>query len=120
MYELLNIFEIFLPQLLAYPNSADPLNGEAASLHTRSPAAYETKVRDWVKKFASGTVDVNEDLNSAVATTANKKLKQSTDLSDSIHSQHTVASTTSLEDSDAMSSVGVLSDDEEVVGSIEI
>ena len=43
--ELLNIFETFLPQLLLYPNPADPLNGEAAALLMNAPQEYEKKVK---------------------------------------------------------------------------
>jgi ubiquitin-conjugating enzyme E2 H len=43
--DMINIFEVFLPQLLRYPNPTDPLNGEAASLLMREPAAYDTKVK---------------------------------------------------------------------------
>lgn len=45
MYELINIFEVFLPQLLRYPNPTDPLNGEAAALLMRDPKQYDVKVR---------------------------------------------------------------------------
>lgn len=69
MYALINIFEAFLPQLLAYPNASDPLNGEAAALLLRDPKKYEEKVKgrpsryeffnpltsatEYVQKFAS-------------------------------------------------------------------
>ncbi|RXK34753.1 ubiquitin-conjugating enzyme E2 H [Tremella mesenterica] len=53
MFELINIFEIFLPQLLRYPNPADPLNGEAAALLMRDPAAYAKKVESYVARFAT-------------------------------------------------------------------
>ena len=53
MTELINIFEIFLPQLLRYPNPADPLNGEAAALLMRDPTAYNKKVESYVARFAT-------------------------------------------------------------------
>lgn len=43
--DLVNVFETFLPQLLLYPNPSDPLNGEAAALHMRDPAAYNRRVK---------------------------------------------------------------------------
>jgi len=53
MYDMLNIFEVFLPQLLRYPNPTDPLNGEAAALMMREPKSYEAKVKDYVTRYAS-------------------------------------------------------------------
>ena len=43
--DMINIFEVFLPQLLRYPNPTDPLNGEAAALLMREPTSYEAKVK---------------------------------------------------------------------------
>ncbi|KAG6537488.1 hypothetical protein ZIOFF_002582 [Zingiber officinale] len=45
MFDLVNAFEVFLPQLLLYPNPSDPLNGEAAALMMRDRPAYEQKVK---------------------------------------------------------------------------
>jgi ubiquitin-conjugating enzyme E2 H len=53
LLELINIFEIFMPQLLRYPNPADPLNGEAAALLMRDPAAYAKKVETYVERYAT-------------------------------------------------------------------
>lgn len=81
---MINIFEVFLPQLLRYPNPNDPLNGEAAALMMRHPKEYETKVKgkllfhpshsihiahpslEYVKRFATqdvidATTDGNEE-----------------------------------------------------------
>lgn len=53
MYELVNIFSIFLPQLLLYPNPKDPLNSEAARLLMNDEKAYNIKVKDYVHRYAS-------------------------------------------------------------------
>jgi len=52
MFELANIFDSFLPQLLLYPNAADPLNGEAAGLMLKKPELYNKRVKDMVAKYA--------------------------------------------------------------------
>ncbi len=44
IYELVNIFRVFLPQLLLYPNATDPLNSEAASLYMNDQDAYKSKI----------------------------------------------------------------------------
>ncbi|KAI8904795.1 ubiquitin-conjugating enzyme/RWD-like protein [Gorgonomyces haynaldii] len=53
MFDMINIFEVFLPQLLHYPNPTDPLNGEAAALLMRDSQAYEQKVKDYVQRYAT-------------------------------------------------------------------
>jgi len=52
MYDLVNIFDVFLPQLLLYPNPKDPLNGEAAQLMIKDEKRYNDRVKEFVKKFA--------------------------------------------------------------------
>ncbi|RMY84154.1 hypothetical protein D0861_07086 [Hortaea werneckii] len=53
MYDMVNIFEVFLPQLLRYPNPTDPLNGEAAALMMRDQKGYDAKVKEYVAKYAT-------------------------------------------------------------------
>jgi len=64
MYDLANIFESFLPQLLAYPNPVDPLNGDAAALYLHKPEDYKRKVREYVQRFA--TADLAESLTASL------------------------------------------------------
>jgi len=53
LYDLSNIFESFLPQLLTYPNPTDPLNGDAAAMYLHRPEEYKKKVCEYVRKYAS-------------------------------------------------------------------
>ncbi|KAI9925217.1 hypothetical protein MW887_006137 [Aspergillus wentii] len=66
MYDMVNIFEVFLPQLLRYPNPSDPLNGEAAAMLMREPKSYDAKVKEYVSKYASKEAvdDAGEDTES--------------------------------------------------------
>ena len=53
LFELKNIFEQFLPQLLLYPNPSDPLNPDAADLLLHHKNKYEDKVKKYVKLYAN-------------------------------------------------------------------
>ena len=61
MYDLVNIFSVFLPQLLLYPNPSDPLNGHAAALMFKEPDTYKARIREHVKKHASVDFKLQED-----------------------------------------------------------
>jgi ubiquitin-conjugating enzyme E2 H len=53
LYELRNVFQIFLPQLLLEPNPYDPLNTEAALLMLQDSRKYEATVKRYVDRFAT-------------------------------------------------------------------
>lgn len=53
LYDLSNIFDSFLPQLLSYPNPHDPLNNEAATLYHNKPEDYNKKVQEYVRRYAT-------------------------------------------------------------------
>ena len=49
--------QVFLPQLLLYPNPTDPLNGEAAALMMRSPEHYAARIRECVAKYGQAAAE---------------------------------------------------------------
>ncbi|MCL7050331.1 hypothetical protein MKW94_002738 [Papaver nudicaule] len=59
MFDLLNVFEVFLPQLLLYPNPSDPLNEAAASLMLKDRIQYEQKVKEHCKLYAKEEIQEN-------------------------------------------------------------
>ncbi|DAZ99999.1 TPA: hypothetical protein N0F65_002003 [Lagenidium giganteum] len=61
MFDLVNVFDVFIPQLLRYPNPTDPLNGEAASLLMKDMDTYNNKVKEYVKSFASHDIVMDEE-----------------------------------------------------------
>ncbi|KAG9451659.1 hypothetical protein H6P81_011624 [Aristolochia fimbriata] len=67
MFDLLNVFEVFLPQLLLYPNPTDPLNGDAPSLMMKDKQQYEQKLRNlklWFGKSSIRSLDSGSIKNS--------------------------------------------------------
>jgi ubiquitin-conjugating enzyme E2 H len=73
MYDLINIFDTFLPQLLLYPNPTDPLNGEAAKLYLKDIDKFRERVKDYVKKYASENISLK---NQTVKTNNSTKPKE--------------------------------------------
>ena len=61
LFELKNIFEEFLPQLLLYPNPNDPLNPDAAELLLHHKKKYEDKVKKYVKLYANDGKEKKEE-----------------------------------------------------------
>ncbi|XP_074316896.1 ubiquitin-conjugating enzyme E2-23 kDa-like isoform X2 [Silene latifolia] len=57
MSDLLNVFEIFLPQLLLYPNPSHGFNLDAINLLTKDKEQYEQKVKEYCALYAK-EVDV--------------------------------------------------------------
>lgn len=53
LYDLTNIFESFLPQLLVYPNPDDPLNNDAAFFYLHKPDEFKKRVTEYIKKYAT-------------------------------------------------------------------
>ncbi|GKT29884.1 hypothetical protein ADUPG1_014860 [Aduncisulcus paluster] len=55
MYDLIHVFEVFIPQLLSFPNPSDPLNSQAARSLMSDKRRYESEVRSAVRMYAMGS-----------------------------------------------------------------
>ena len=98
MFDMINIFEVFLPQLLRYPNPTDPLNGEAAALLMREPKSYEAKVKGGLRIYR-----INGHLTNPLTEYVTKYASK--DAADEAGAES--------DDDDDMSSVGSFGDDED-------
>ena len=76
LYDLSNIFEVFLPQLLQYPNAADPLNGEAARMYMHRREEYDRVVRGLFFCFVSESFFYNTDIKKPIGNFLQKKKKK--------------------------------------------
>lgn len=79
MFDLINVFEVFLPQLLLYPNPSDPLNGEAAALLMREPQTYNQRVREYVKRYASADSQAFRDSSKSSDDGSDEKMAEGDD-----------------------------------------
>ncbi|XP_062170727.1 ubiquitin-conjugating enzyme E2 4-like [Alnus glutinosa] len=52
MFDLLNVFEVVLPQLLLYPNPSHPFNGDAGALLMKDRKQYDQKVKEYCERYA--------------------------------------------------------------------
>ena len=105
--DMINIFEVFLPQLLRYPNPSDPLNGEAAALLMRHPKEYEIKVKGPYWKLS---LPARSGLNKHVEYVQRWATKEAAD-----HAGDSKGKASEEEEEEAdevMSDVGSISDDE--------
>jgi ubiquitin-conjugating enzyme E2 H len=62
-YSLINIWEIFIPQLMAYPNPDDPLNREAAILYKTNRRVFASRAKEYIIKYCERNEDVEGDIN---------------------------------------------------------
>jgi len=108
MFDMINIFEVFLPQLLRYPNPTDPLNGEAAALLMRDAKAYDVKVKGKSQSISHPCTVGSDTALEYVSKYANK------DAADEAGEDE--------DEEDEMSSAGSFSDDEdeEPAGQMEV
>jgi ubiquitin-conjugating enzyme E2 H len=130
LLELINIFEIFLPQLLRYPNPADPLNGEAAALLMKDPKGYAKKVETYVERYAQpedAELDDEDDIPAprpkavakAPATDVPNGSNGQSSTNGNSNGDKNGAEEDDDDDDDKMSDMGELSDGDEFMGEMD-
>jgi ubiquitin-conjugating enzyme E2 H len=116
-----------MPQLLRYPNPADPLNGEAAALLMRDPKAYAKKVETYVERYATpadADGDEDEDTMGGVGSYKPKRKLTSAPAGETPSENGKIEKKEEAEEDeddeeDKMSDMGELSDGDEFMGEMD-
>ncbi|XP_059441383.1 ubiquitin-conjugating enzyme E2-23 kDa-like [Corylus avellana] len=61
-FDLLNVFEVFLPQLLLDPNPSHPFNRDAGALMMKDRKLYDQKVKEYCERYAKKETITNSTL----------------------------------------------------------
>jgi hypothetical protein len=89
MFDLVGVVDLFLPQLMQYPNPSDPLNREAAELMMQDKEAYEAKVRELTRVHADPSkVQLPESAKPAQSLRANHEAPDSIESGVSKRAKH--------------------------------
>ena len=91
LFELKNIFEEFLPQLLLYPNPNDPLNPDAADLLLHNKKRYEERVKKYVKLYANDKKGKKEEEKKDNPNLIIKKISSDDHLNKSNFKKHSIS-----------------------------
>lgn len=112
MFDLINVFDMFLPQLLRYPNPDDPLNGEAAALMLREPDKYNAKVKQHVRQYASPGSNKKEQAGAKFEFDSGRPPRKSSDSSNtsSVSAGDSSMATTSGDEEDDDDDASICSD----------
>nr|CAB3267441.1 ubiquitin-conjugating enzyme E2 H [Phallusia mammillata] len=95
LYDLSNIFEAFLPQLLSYPNPVDPLNGDAAALYLHKRDDYDKKIKEYVNRYATEEALLEHEKKNGVL--GNGSVEESSDSEESTLSDFSENETETME-----------------------
>ena len=96
LFELKNIFEEFLPQLLLYPNPNDPLNHDAAELLLHNKKKYEEKVKKYVKLYAKDK-DAEEKKEENIKDEGSKEKERKNSWGDYLHKKNSRSHSLSID-----------------------
>lgn len=110
MYDLVNVFSVFLPQLLLYPNPTDPLNPHAAMVMLKDKEQYDKTIKEYVKKFAGVDFAMDDDEDEDEEDEQQVAISSSPSLCSQTHSHSASQSSSSVTSSPTSTCLSLSSD----------